>query len=77
MGRTNIDIDDELVAAAMRATGLKTKRAAVEEGLRELTREDRLRRALERLRGIGWEGDPDETRRDREFDEYGNRIDEP
>jgi Arc/MetJ family transcription regulator len=77
MSRTNIDIDDDLMAAAMKASGLKTKRAVVEEGLRELARESRLRLALERLRGIGWEGDLDEMRRDREFDEYGNRIDEP
>jgi Arc/MetJ family transcription regulator len=77
MSRTNIEIDDELMAAAMKASGQKTKRAVVEEGLRELVREQRLRQALERLRGIGWEGNLDEMRRDREFDEYGNRIDEP
>lgn len=32
--RTNIDIDDDLMAAAMAAGGFKTKREAVEEGLR-------------------------------------------
>jgi Arc/MetJ family transcription regulator len=32
--RTNIDIDDELLSQAMTATGLATKRATVEEGLR-------------------------------------------
>ena len=36
--RTNIDIDDELMAAAMAAGGFKTKREAVEEGLRLLGR---------------------------------------
>lgn len=75
MGRTNIDIDDELMAAAMKATGLKTKKAVVEEGLRELAKEDRLRLALERLRGIGWEGNLDDMRNGRVFDDYGNRID--
>jgi Arc/MetJ family transcription regulator len=36
--RTNIDIDDELLAAAMTVTGLPTKRATVEEALRGLVR---------------------------------------
>ncbi len=36
--RTNIDIDDELMAAAMAAGGFKTKKEAVEEGLRLLRR---------------------------------------
>ena len=36
--RTNIELDDELLAKAMKATGSKTKRAAVEEGLRLLVR---------------------------------------
>jgi Arc/MetJ family transcription regulator len=34
--RTNIVLDDELVAEAMRRTGIKTKRAVVEEALRTL-----------------------------------------
>lgn len=34
--RTNIDIDDDLIARAMKVSGLPTKRAAVEEGLRLL-----------------------------------------
>jgi Arc/MetJ family transcription regulator len=36
--RTNIDINDDLMAAAMAAGGFKTKREAVEEGLRLLSR---------------------------------------
>lgn len=36
--RTNIDIDDTLMAAAMEAGGFTTKREAVEEGLRLLRR---------------------------------------
>jgi Arc/MetJ family transcription regulator len=35
---TNIDIDEDLILRAMRVTGLKTKKAAVEEGLRALIR---------------------------------------
>lgn len=36
--RTNIDIDDDLMKAAMAATGKKTKKEVVEEALRELIR---------------------------------------
>jgi len=35
---TNMDLDDELLSQAMRLTGLKTKKAVVEEGLRTLIR---------------------------------------
>lgn len=60
--RTNIDLDDELLAQAMEATGLKTKKATVEEALKRLVENSRRRRALEDLRGIGWEGDLDKMR---------------
>jgi antitoxin ParD1/3/4 len=43
--RTNIVIDDKLMAAAMAAGGFKTKREAVEEGLRLIAR----RRAYDAL----------------------------
>ena len=36
--RTNIVIDDRLIADAQRATGIKTKKGVVEEGLRLLVR---------------------------------------
>jgi Arc/MetJ family transcription regulator len=55
--RTNIVIDDDLMADAMRATGAKTKREAVELGLKTLLR---LRRQQEirRYRGkLSWSGD--------------------
>jgi Arc/MetJ family transcription regulator len=55
--RTNIDIDDDLMRQAMRSSGARTKRAAVEEGLRLLIR-TRDQRAVRRLRGkVTWEGD--------------------
>ncbi|KAA0213339.1 MAG: type II toxin-antitoxin system VapB family antitoxin [Lautropia sp.] len=63
--RTNIVIDDELMKQALRATGLKTKREAVELGLRTLLR---LRRQQEirRFRGkLPWEGDLEAMRTDR------------
>ena len=63
--RTNIDIDDALMAEALEASGCKTKKAAVEEGLRLLVRTRRQGR-LRELRGkLRWEGSLDEMRRDR------------
>ena len=73
--RTNIDIDDDLMAATMKATGQTTKKGAVETAMRHYVRVQRQLQALEGLKGIGWDGDLDEMRRDREFDEHGNRID--
>ena len=58
--RTNIDIDDSLMAAAMRAGGFKTKKEAVEEGLRLLARRETYQKLLA-LRGkLHWAGDDDE-----------------
>ena len=59
--RTNIDIDEKLVAEAMRRTGLKTKRAVVDEALRRLVARKRQSDVLE-LRGI-WADDPEACRR--------------
>ncbi|MBI3047739.1 MAG: type II toxin-antitoxin system VapB family antitoxin [Acidobacteria bacterium] len=60
--RTNIDIDDRLMRQAMRSSGARTKRAAVEEGLRLLI-QTRGQRSIRRLQGkVAWEGDLDESR---------------
>ena len=64
--RTNIDIDDELLARAMTAAGLTTKRATVEEGLRLLVRVSKQAKALADIKGLGWQGDLDRMRRDRQ-----------
>ena len=63
--RTNIEIDDELLSQAMAASGLSTKRATVEEGLRLLLRVRMQAGALAELSGLGWEGDLGEMRRGR------------
>jgi Arc/MetJ family transcription regulator len=63
--RTNIDIDDRLLEEAMKVTGQKTKKATVEEALREIVRIAGQRQALEELRGMGWEGDLDAMRESR------------
>jgi antitoxin ParD1/3/4 len=61
--RTNIEIDDKLLSEAMRASGCKTKRATVEEGLRLLARK-KAYRAILALRGkVHWHGDSDALRR--------------
>jgi Arc/MetJ family transcription regulator len=60
--RTNIDIDDDLMRQAMRASGALTKRAAVEQGLRLLI-SVRGQRAIQRLRGkVKWTGDLGDSR---------------
>ena len=63
--RTNIVIDDKLMRETLRATGLKTKREAVEQGLRSLLRLKR-QSEIRKLRGkLLWQGDLDAMRRDR------------
>ena len=60
--RTNIVIDDELMANALKASGLNTKKDAVEEGLRLLIKRNE-QQAIRNLRGkIKWEGNLDEMR---------------
>jgi Arc/MetJ family transcription regulator len=63
--RTNIEIDDDLMDEALKLTGLPTKRAVVEEGLRLVVRLRKQARTLKTLKGLGWEGDLDEMRQDR------------
>ena len=60
--RTNIVIDDQLMAEVLRHTGLKTKREAVELGLKTLLRlkqQEKIRSYRGQLR---WEGDLDALR---------------
>lgn len=60
--RTNIVIDDQLMADALKATGLGTKKEAVEEGLKLLIRRNR-QQEIRKLRGkLRWEGNLDEMR---------------
>lgn len=60
--RTNIDIDDKLMAQAMRASEKPTKRAVVEEALHLLVRTKRQTR-IRRWRGkVAWEGDLEVSR---------------
>ena len=60
--RTNIVIDDKLMADALKATGLTTKKEAVEQGLKLLVRQNQ-QQAIRKLKGkLKWEGDLDEMR---------------
>jgi Arc/MetJ family transcription regulator len=60
--RTNIDIDDELLARAMRTYRLKTKREAVDYALRRLVAEPLAPDEALAMRGSGWDGDLRELR---------------
>jgi Arc/MetJ family transcription regulator len=66
--RTNIEIDDDLLAEAMAVAGLTTKKATVEEALRSLVRQNRRRAAIADMRGLGWQGDLDALREGRPDD---------
>lgn len=60
--RTNIVINDELMSKAMESSGLKTKKAVVEAGLRliiKLGEQSKIRSLRGKLR---WEGDLDSMR---------------
>jgi Arc/MetJ family transcription regulator len=63
--RTNIEIDDKLMKDALKATGVKTKREAVELGLKTLV-QLRAQEKVRQLKGkITWEGDLSAMRTDR------------
>lgn len=60
--RTNIEIDDKLMSEVLRATGLKTKKDAVELGLKTLIRLNKQEN-IKKLRGkLQWSGDLDDMR---------------
>jgi Arc/MetJ family transcription regulator len=63
--RTNIVIDDKLMSDALKATGLSTKKEAVEMGLKTLIRLKKQER-IRKFRGkLSWEGDLTEMRNTR------------
>ena len=58
MGRTNIELDDDLVEQAMDLTGARTKREVVDIALRRLVDKGSLYRSIRDLRGkLAWQGD--------------------
>ena len=66
MGRTNIVLDDALIKQAMRVSGARTKREAVDLALREMVARGAVYRAIRKRRGrLPWEGDVGAWRRRR------------
>jgi Arc/MetJ family transcription regulator len=62
--RTNIIIDDDLMSAAMIATGVKSKKEAVEMGLKALVRLNR-QQSIRQFKGkLKWDGNLDVMRTD-------------
>lgn len=62
--RTNVVIDDELMKSAMNASGLKTKKDAIEAGLKLLAK-FKLQEKARQYRGkLKWSGNLDEMRSD-------------
>jgi Arc/MetJ family transcription regulator len=62
--RTNVVIDDELMSRALRSSGCRTKRSAIESGLRLLVQVGSQKK-LRRLKGkVAWEGNLDDMRGD-------------
>lgn len=60
--RTNIDIDDQLLAEAQALAGTATKKATVEHALRELVRRKQRRQIRKLLGTVAWTGDLEESR---------------
>jgi Arc/MetJ family transcription regulator len=65
MGRTNIDLDDELISEVMRRFGVSTKKEAVDLALRRLVGVPLTSEFLLGLEGVGWDGDLESLRREK------------
>jgi len=63
--RTNVVLDDDLVTSALKLSGFKTKKRAIEEGLKLLIRVNRQKR-IKGFRGkLKWAGDLNKMRTDK------------
>jgi Arc/MetJ family transcription regulator len=63
--RTNVVVDDNLMASALKASGLKTKKGAIEEGLKLLV-QIQSQKAIKSFRGkLKWSGNLEEMRTDK------------
>ena len=62
--RTNVVIDDKLMSRAMRTSGCRTKRSAIESGLRLLVQINSQKKLRDLKGQITWDGDLEEMRRD-------------
>ena len=57
MGRTNVVLDDKLVIACQKVTGINTRRALIDYALNELLRHESQAKILELKGKVNWEGD--------------------
>ncbi len=65
MLRTNIEIDEKLVAEGLKLTHLKTKKALVHHALKELVSKKKRKRLLAMEGKVEWAGDLDKMRKSR------------
>jgi Arc/MetJ family transcription regulator len=63
--RTNIEIDDEVMKEALTRSGLRTKKAVVDEALKLFVRLQRQKDLLALAGKVKWEGDLDQMRQNR------------
>lgn len=63
MTRTNVVLDDKLVAECQRLTKIKTRRALIDHALRELLRREHQKKILDLKGRLKWEGDLKEWRK--------------
>jgi Arc/MetJ family transcription regulator len=63
--RTNVVLDDDLIESALKVSGLKTKKDAIEEGLKLLV-QLKSQKEIRHFRGkLKWTGNLDEMRSDK------------
>ena len=62
--RTNVVIDDDLMNRALRSGDFRTKRAAIEQGLKLLVQINSQKKIMKLKGKIHWEGDLESMRRD-------------
>ncbi len=65
MIRTNIVLDEKLVKAGLKATGLKTRRALLDYALRELLRHNAQMKLLKLQGAVHWQGNLATSRQNR------------
>lgn len=65
MARTNVVLDDKLVAQCQAVTGISTRRSLIDHALQELLRHERQKAVLELKGKIAWQGDLNAWRRGR------------
>jgi Arc/MetJ family transcription regulator len=62
--RTNVVLDDNLIDTALKLTGFRTKKKAIEEGLKLLIQVNKQRKIKQYRGKLSWTGDLDDMRSD-------------